>query len=75
MVPMLPDRDATYDKRTSLWMQRWSWSREFMAEAAKRNTLPAVVVRGAAVAAFQAAFYASAVLYGLAVALAIVGAY
>lgn len=52
----------TYQARVPLWRQPWRWDRAWLREAARRNTLPALLLRGAAVFGFQALLWS---LYGI----------
>lgn len=66
-------RPAVYHERTPLWGQRWYWRREWIAQAARFNTIPALVVRGAAVAAAWALALGCSMGYGMALGLWILG--
>lgn len=48
------DSGLRYSPRVPLWGQPWSWSREWLAEAGRHNTAPAMLVRAAAVVVGQA---------------------
>lgn len=70
-----PVSGATYQPRTPIWEQPWSWSIRWIAEAARHNTIPAVILRGAAMAATQAALIAACIVQGLSIGLLILGVF
>lgn len=66
-------RGTAYDVRSPLWGQRWVWSREWLREAYRRNTLPAFLLRGAAVFAVQALFWSLYLIWCVAFSLWMIG--
>lgn len=58
MVVFPGRRGRAYDVRSPLWGQRWVWSADWLREAAARNTMPAVVLRGLFVASAQVVAWA-----------------
>ncbi len=62
-----------YHSREPLWGQPWSWSKEWLETASRYNTLPAMLVRGAAMVAGQALLLLSVAVYGVALGLWLLG--
>lgn len=42
------NRTGNYKRHTPLWDQSWSWEMEWLRDAARYNTVGAVIVRGLA---------------------------
>lgn len=62
-----------YQERVPLWRQPWAWDRAWIREAARRNTLPAMLLRGLAVASFQAVLWAAYIAWCIAFSLWVIG--
>ena len=62
-----------YHTRVPLWGQRWHWHRDWIMQAAAHNTIPAMILRGAAVIAAWAFVMGLIAGYGAVLTLWVMG--